>query len=608
MTDTIETITKLPATEMTQVNIKKKFFDIIEARREDATYTYEGSLYVGELGTGNKPIMIKSNERDLPLGENRLYLKKSESCCIWSPEMVGAFPFNKADIDKMLSVDFRNHDNPYMRVGERLEAMYDFYETVTPVGVEVLKQLSPADFNFIIERFVDGKYRIDPQTRDWGKMNLKKFTPNPKNVKLVKYNPHAVIIKPEKAGFSSIAARIGENVDQVTIKSLEGIADAQGNITHSPLHNNWGSINVDEVSDVERGTLQRVFDYLERGELLTIKAGRRIHNKGAATLNFTSNPEAMKQREGEDVQPLDYVNAFLNLLYNLTTRPGPASSRLGRIIFEDELKRAEQEYRYSDDLQEKINAVARSIIEITAPAITKIYQESEEWLNQPIEAYSEELDGVIKAAGFSLNSAVKDFIKGQRHAYRHIRGGALALACVEHLREIFLNDYDISEIYETAEEKLQVNCALNIESFKKILAFSKVVEQPENFIKKFGDARPEYVKPILMAYIILGRARKDGEKLSGEELRIAFETLPSEVRVKILGDRYAYWSRVSDATDTLAHLDKITVCLNSLFSCRFRYELTTGKPNWWIENEQQQAERYWVYLKGVFPPLGGASI
>jgi len=605
MTNIVEKITKLEVTPIAQVNVLKKFYDQIYTHSKDASYEFDCSYYLAQQGVGNTPIMIRDTDKNLRLGEEELCLRESGGFT-WYPQMVGAFPLKKEEISKMLENDFRNHDNPHQQVGERLEKIYHPYERVMSVSKETLKELNNDDFSWIMNRLIDGGFIIDPKARTWGEASAIKLTPDPKNRPLVKDKMHSVIVKSEKAGFSHIGARVGDHLDMVSLKSLEGVADCQGNIEHSPLHNNFGSLILDEVDSAEKGSLQRILDYLERGEFVAVKAARRIINRGAACVSFISNPETMKRPENEEVQCMEFMNAWLNFSYQLSPKPGPMYSRIGYFVFDNELlaAQADPELAYSPELYEKIFAIARAILEFSSPNITKIFWDMQDWLNQPIKEYSEELDSIIEAAGSSLNQAIKDAIKGQKAAGRHIRGGALALACFEHIREILFNDYDIDSIKETAEEKLQILCSYNASSFKKVIDFSRVIDKPENFVNKFGATKPEYMKPILLAYALAGRDRKDDEKLSESDLRLGFESIPTEVRIEVLGERYAYWSRVlNDGTRTITQLEKTKVGLRQLFNCAFDFQLTADKPSFWIQNDPSQAQQILKFLAGTFTRL-----
>src|SRR5271157_466277 len=109
-----EKIEKLKIIPLTTIRIHKKMFDRIEITDVDhAAYDYYYSLYKAELATGNTPVVVKANRKELPIGENELYLKKCEHSLGWNGEMVAsmraAFPQQAENIEKMFS-DLRNHD------------------------------------------------------------------------------------------------------------------------------------------------------------------------------------------------------------------------------------------------------------------------------------------------------------------------------------------------------------------------------------------------------------------------------------------------------------------------------------------------------------------
>lgn len=613
----VERITQLQTIPLTKVNLTKKIYD----RREITNSSYLEyeplySLYVANIGAGNRPLIIQSNNFNLSNGESELYLSEITKPLDWIPEMVGVFRKNFSylgdDIEKKYS-DLRNHDNPAQEIGAWLQHNhFKFYETTIPVSKKVLKELSEDDFEFIMDTYIDGGFSIDKQIRDWARMNLIKFTPDSKNIGLVKAKPHALIIKNEKVGVSHIADRIGENIDQISLKSLEGMSDAQGEISHSPLHNNFGSINLDEVLEISPNILQKCFNYVEMGKYNTYKASRQILNEGAVCLTFTSNPEELRKSEGGEVEPLDYVNSFLKILYALTQRPAPAFSRLGRIIFSNKLDVAShKKNNYSYELLNKVNAIGKSIIEHSTPQFTKIYWDSWDWLNEPIPEYNESIDDVIEQAGSSLNSIIREAWLGNKNAYKHIRGGALALSCIDNIRSIFFNEYRLKELHETAEEKLTLINEYNIQSFKKIIEFSSITEKPESFIKKFQSTKPDYAKAILLSYIMVGKDSPNKVLIDPSQIESAFNSIPSKVKTDILGgERYAYLGRIEDITKSTLQLNKIQRCFEALYQLKFSYQvLESGKFSYVIENDQAKAKQYFDHLSKHYPlPQNASSI
>lgn len=567
----LEKIQVLPKTD---INLTHEVFACLTKNDRHAMATANYTIYRGAYGPGNRAIFIRSPWQ-LGLGENSLYLQRLNPAydTNWNLDVVSSFIKCDSDI-KAFVKDLRDATRAEETGAKKaakdlgtpfdkskimlttndiiltIEKAFKFYETTSPIPLDELLGFSAEEVDELIRLYLQQGYAYDERIMDWAIAGLIRFPKNPKYKRLVRYRDHSLIIKNHKAGVSTLSHLIGLNVDSITEKSIEGYADAQGNFFPSPvLHNQYGNVSFDEFRLFPENVLSKMFPYFEIGIYNTIKASRSISNIGAARLNFISNPKPSNGGCSSSIV------AFIECINKLTDLPAPAFSRLGRIIYNTKLTTAvKQKNSLPKDQQEKVNAIAESLLEICSKKFAEIFESEDCWLDQEIPEYSEQVESFMKR----VDLLDLQMWKAHPDAYRHIRGGALAEA-------IILNLYDVLHcekvedclpaIQETAEERLRVICADNLKSLVNVSMGIQDLT-PKELIKEKIELLPKYLKAVVLSYAKATKRFENEVTIPINLLEKDFDSFSDEEKKDLFSPRYISWKHCLDELKNSARIQK----------------------------------------------------
>jgi len=557
-----EKLEKISLIPQTKLNILSLVYESREIDEHSAYYTPKYSIYKAEVGKGNAPIFIKtSGKHSLELGEIRLYLRRIVPYLDWDyngrelKAFAKADPYIKALVD---ANDKRKEPVSTKELGEIIEREFMFYEPSLPCPIEVIRQFTEEEIKHIINNRICNGFKYDPKVFRWAKAGLVRF-PNYEDVtKFQKYRGHTLIIKNHKTGVSTISQHIGKNIDQISERSMEGWADAQGNLYHSSLHGYHGSINIDEFLTIPDHSMSKIYNFLETGRYNTYKAGIHIENEGAPRLTFTTNPKEIEMlKDGSLTQyGYQYIDVFTTSMQKLTTTPSAAFSRFGRIIFDPTLQTAtlDKEIRYTEKQQEKIATIAESMLTHCEPIFLHVYSQLRDWLNQEIPEYTESLKKTLER---ETDIPLKQAWFGHKAAFRHIRGEALAEACIDSIYYLLQDFIDIEGIQELAEEKLFQLCQDNLESLQNIINLSTNLRSDDILKLRVDGLKPEYLRAIIYVAAKIGIEREERALININEIREEFEKIDTKDREKIFGNKYSYWSQIEQKIGKESAIQKI---------------------------------------------------
>jgi hypothetical protein len=576
-----------------RVNVRDLLFEIVEQDEADfSEKRHLGYVYIIEKGRNTVPAFLWSLEK-VGLGNQELNLitiENSEELYAANKASFGSFGPTLVHDERTLMfvlkadaflryqhraqcrAETRIYPDGHMEKPDQLQVFaeicdkfdYFVYAKTLPVPLKELKALTKTEVEDVMEDYVCHGWELAPEIFAIMKAGLIRFRPDAANSKLMKYRGHALIVKPPKTGVSSISMRIGTNIDQLSTKSIEGHASADGDITYSSLHDTWGHVNVDEFLEMDEGILQHMFNFIELGQFETHKASRVIRNYGAPRMCFTANPQDIEgldfsaaltpptQTTADGQVLLDVGNDRAKLMYSLfkeslkqlTKVSSAAFSRLGVIIFTPELKPAQRtDKAYDMKYLDTADAVAESILEYTKAETTQIFTKMEKWLNKPILDYEKKLDKLLKKCS---HPEVKNAWNGQKDAFRHVRGHALSEAIIDNLHAILHGKVELADIQESAEINLQYITETNLRSLQHILsAVEKYDDNPEILKAEIENLRPAYLKAFLVAYAVHGAAVKETVAVPLEMLGNSLNQLDLETRKAALGE-YWSWTRFSN--------------------------------------------------------------
>jgi hemerythrin-like domain-containing protein len=426
----------------------------------------------------------------------------------------------------------------------------DQYAVVQPVSLDDIKKFSEEELQAIINLYIDGGFDIDEEMMELGRSGLVQFVGTEENKDLIRFRGHALLIKATKTGASKIFDRIGKNISLMSLKSIEGHASAEGDITHSSLHNTWGSINLDEFLQMDEELYQHMFNFTENGKFETHKASRIIENYGAPRLVFTTNPPDTKDVAFKDLGSGEtkegtlkdigmekvLYGVFQECISHLSQVSGAAFSRFALILFRPGMKPATYRETIQNGRMVEYSSIVKSLLHYTKENTTKIFVENEEWLSRPLPEYDRQIEELLKECN---NSIMKNAWEGQKDAYRHIRGHALSLALIDHIHEILNGTCSNEEIIEDAQGYVDSTMERNLRSLRILVGMSKE-ELSDEQIRVNADRLPKQYRAFLHAYCLAFRMNEKADVLSWEQLKNVFEEIPVAARTELFGT-YAKW-------------------------------------------------------------------
>lgn len=525
------------------VNVQKL---ILEVNNHYAGEMEDWRLYVAKTGAGQPPIFLFQNGTGrVGLGTTDVFVKQlnlRQNSPGLPIEWTERTAYEFSQIDHALKRTYNavlkpKSDLTWEDFAEETND-FIFYKIQPPVAEESLMELEAEEIENAIRDHIAGGFTLDPRVYAWGLGGLVRLPQNSKFVGWTKFRGHALIVKASKAGCSHVAARTTPRYDKVSPKSFEGYADVDGGVYYSPLHENFHAATLDEFGQLDDGIMVRLFAFMESGVYDTVKASRRIINKGNCRISFITNPPSMTEGSfGQTFAVDSMMNAYFDCLYKLTQGNFEGGmSRFGLVIVSKNVETAKGK-EIPQKKQDYANAVATSVFEVIAPKVAKVFEDeqTQAWLSQKIEHYNDGINALI--AGFD-DVRLKRAWWGQTEAYRHVRGAALEIAIAENAYAILHNSISVDELIQEADAVLEDVVEWNLVSLREIVAAANREETEEMLVARLRRAKPNYVVPILTAMCLSD---------SGDEvdLEAAYDSLPRPIRDALEPDRFYCWSHIS---------------------------------------------------------------
>lgn len=588
----------IKTSSITTLNLKKHVVDIIF----NSSWLH---IYVAEIGKNTLPIYLFSRE-EMILGNRLIPYEVSDRMGTFLIDDKRAMEFciNADSVIRNIVKAAKKAAESEKRSITRGEIFislqgdnYDVYETCDHYQRKSFKELGKEEVDAFILEYINSGYKIDETLEKIFISGICMWGLDPRKMK---YKPHGIIIKNPKTGVTSVSARIGKNIDQVTPKTMEGYADAEGNIYYSPLHNTCEHVNFDEVLFMPDLIVQKIFGYLEQGIYRTMKGGREIVNSGCGRLTFTINPpEIVRNKDGTLNDFTPYVlDRFKNVISKLTNSASAALSRFAFVIFDTNIKAAERVEYEDEEYYEEVEMITKEIIKYLEGKFSEGIRTNEKWLNKHIPSYDKKINALLDGVN---NKNLKEMWLGQADAYRHIRGHALSYAmimCTHGLmREKLYEDefIDMSEeeykvlveknendIIDIAELELNYICERNLKSLMNIVEATQN-QTEQSIVASIEDTEPVYLKALLHAYGMC--YDMDKEEFSLNDLKISFHKLNDEKRNELFGS-YQFWSRLEDKLN----IDKLQKPLGDLFCIDVVF-----KEKWYFVRNERFLDAYKQY-------------
>lgn len=241
--------------------------------------------------------------------------------------------------------------------------------------------------------------------------------------------------------------------------------------------------------------LDALFNIMEDGKA-TVSSGAVIFNvESIAPITLLANPSDIDNPE----------KGFGAMLEKLTENPA-MGRRIGIMLYGNDYKVIEG--RSTPEFFDQWKASTQfylAVEEHAKPQLKQIYNDPRlwSWLSQPIPKYEET---VKKLSTPITKTLVKSFIQEHGKAGQsRVRAWALNIAIIDHLNIIALNEYQLTEILEAADDVLPDLVAINLESIGNLV--QNVGKDLGIYAEAYYNQLPEYAQVIVQT---VEYARRNG--------------------------------------------------------------------------------------------------
>jgi hypothetical protein len=344
---------------------------------------------------------------------------------------------------------------------------------IPPVAIEELRKYG--DISSIINKAITGGLNKSPLLVRAYLATFGKIESLNHNHHLMKFQPHGILITGTKTGKSTTTNRIGKNHDKIKLAGALGFATADKK-EQGAFHNATNVQGIDELKDVQDSNIcQRFLDYMENGKF-TNTSGIRSECIGCHPIFFQSNPKGL----GDLTPDSEYFDNydknrksafnFIEIISKVTDNFLAMGSRLGIILYRPEIAGCTgTPLKQSDD--EKVLSLYHFIQDCASSDYTNIF-EDETIRNWLWEEYGEKqrqiLDALIRKTDVS---DLKDFIRGHKESYRHVKGAGLNLAFVQQLPTVILGkDINYEILLDDAKDYFRQVFDENIQSLQLLVS------------------------------------------------------------------------------------------------------------------------------------------
>lgn len=468
----------------------------------------------------------------------------------------------------------RERVKEFMHVSDNSDAMQElrkehssrrphvFYEETLRLNDAYLQKIKSKNeewFDELIEKHLYNGWEYDTPIKKWIQSLAIALTDSAEDYKLMKYRGHATIIKNSSSGVTTAGGRLGTSFAHSTQASLRGFSKGDGTSNPSLLHNQHGSVLIDEFVN-QPAVGQAIMNYLQNGVMKTASGAVELESKATAKITFAGNfPKDAESPEDMVFQ----VEAALNKVSsagNIGT-----GARIGFNLWNNGLIPAKQRRFISDEEEAQAEAVFSDVRKHITPKIRLLYHDSSirEWLEEADKEYKDAVEGLAAQIIPVCGSGLKSFIKNHGNAIRHIKGFALEVVLCRHIRSLLLDEYTIDKILLDAKEEYEEIKTINLNSFTLCVGWFSVLDVEKYLTRRFNSLT-DYEKAVVLGlhYGLKTGDIGEGQIIRCEELAVYFERTPETIKEKL--GRCDTWSYVVSKLPK-KRPDKMVNCLRHNF-------------------------------------------
>lgn len=485
--------------EKIPVTVEKKIFEQFE-EGEMLSNKKKFNLYKIRKGKGHPPkLLFTYPTTELSEGQKEIYLKEAD--------------YGEWD----LSLRGENISKEGLEIGEDGSLDHECFEIGLPADKKdienLLLELENEDIRELIDLYLTGNgaaeldekllYVLRPYLLKHDKSGIDSKQAMPSN-------PHALIYTNPYVGKSTTFGKIGKKVDYCTPAKVLGWSGADSS-SRGSLDGLTEAFGIDELNESGRDE-----KFLKRGFLPLMRDGKYKAEQGHGVATETWSPLVFMSNPKESGMADSLVHRFRDSLLILSDNYGALGSRLGVIMYGEDYKTVKET---SGDYQRGLYSgkVVATIFESARESFSNLLKQRkvQEWLNQDFsDTYEEEVSR--RAEDLQLREVSK-FWKEHLNASSHARGHALRNACLDHIKELVVDEIeiDLDRILDNAEDHFERLIEINLESLGNISSSIDKDIMEDIVRKNIEELQPKYLR--FFAYGVIAYSQNfenDLEKFS----------------------------------------------------------------------------------------------
>lgn len=536
----------------TPVQSVKLRFQPKEWNEERREYQVKNNIYKVTVGVGSRPIyLITKTKVTLPRGSQFLPLSPITE----APDIIIDNETARI-IANSCGINANNWTTLFQHHLDHINDSPIFFELIPLISENGRNEIKRWDFE-LLERdyFYEGMEKDDNIMYIYRAQPIN-FSDNPFKeeetcINIQPYNSHSIIVAPTKRSKSWTASKIGTLYTEVKSARMLGYATADS-VYQGDANGSIDPIACDNVHNYKSGVLAGMLELMETGETRVGKGSEAVHTRTLSAFILHANPPKTKTRAVLAASFEQLIN-----LVSITIGTGAFGSRVAIINFDSEAERAEGNPLPMETAKKNKIIFEFIIDEVNKEVQENIFPRFREWLNRGIEDYKRDIENFLGRS--TLSDGIKEFwLDHGEGAYRHIRGMALKEAIMDNLKKIWLRNYTIEQILESADENLERIRNINLVSLQSIVETIDHIPFDDWVKGKFDRLRHNSEKALVLAVVsyVVNHQRMvyRGMFVPLNQIGEYYNRLPDNIKLS----GYRYLSRVYIPTN----LDKLNRTLD----------------------------------------------
>lgn len=535
--------------------------------KNDVSY-FEPSykIYKANIGAGNKPIFLYSERYEkIELGESALYLvplEDKEVKAILKDMKKAGYLFTFVEKDIGLRIEDMTVDDVIKMVVQRhMQGNVPLlFKKTLAIPLEELKKIK--DFYELGKLCLTAKIKGDDNLNDTYLSFLPEVNPQTVTSRQVMQGAnHGLIITNPGVGKTTDAKIVtGEpTISDCSSANLLGFATADSKVS-GKLDGRVKATIIDEIQELKNEeVLGKIHTYMEQGEC-DISKGIGIKCKGHSTIVFQGNPKEdikSKMDSSDNLMNFLFIKKYRDFLMKISSNTEAFARRIGEVDIGNNFKPTEGSGVAEEEF-EKGQQILRTIAEGFRDDFSKLLKNTKivDWINKGYDKdYYERLDKIIEKCSDTL---IRDFFKGQKLNYRHVRGGAVRRAWLKEgigkvLEKGALSNEDYDSVIAIAENFFSLRVNRNLKSYIVVLDLLNSEAYKQIAEVNLKSLSPDYAKIMFYSLFEYAISTLVTRIIPLATLEPAYGLVKE--RLKITG-KYEFFSRVKDAFDKyVGHLN-----------------------------------------------------